>query len=310
MLTETLQPLVRTFAGQALACDEQYVSDLIAGMVASRPTLPVDVGAAAAAGDFERAELAARGPVRSSGGTAVLNIMGPLQQRPDFFMLFFGGTSTERLRAEIAAVLGDDSVKSIVLNIDSPGGTVDGTEEAAQAVFEARGRKPITAVANTFMASAAYYIGSQADEVVVTPSGQVGSIGVVQMHMDYSEAFAQAGIKPTVLRAGKFKVESTPFEPLSDAAREHTQSMLEHWYGQFVAAVARGRGVTEAEVRGGFGQGRMEVAAQAVKVGLADRIATLDQVLARHGGNAMTPRSRADVDTERLARVNSLAFAR
>lgn len=309
MLPEGRQHLLQAFTAQPLAIDERWLLQLVAGAIEPRPLSP-QVIELAAAGDFEGAEAASRPPVRSSGGTAVINVIGPLQKRADFFTLLFGGTSYDGFTAQLSAALGDDAIKSIVLNVDSPGGAAEGAAEAAKVIFEARGRKPITSIANTMMASAAYFLGSQADEVAVTPSGWAGSIGVIMLHMDWSAAFEQAGVKPTLIRSGKFKVDANPYEPLSEGALAHLQSQSDEWYGQFVGAVARGRGVSESDVRNGFGQGRMEVAQAAVRAGIADRIATLDEVITRHGGNATSPaRSRAAVDREQLARVNELALS-
>ena len=300
--------LIQAFTAQPLAIDEGWLLRLAAGAIAPRELSP-HVTEIAAAGDFQAAEAAMRPPVRSSGGTAVISVMGPLQKRADIFTLMFGGTSYDGLTSQLTAALNDDAIKSIVFNVDSPGGAAEGAAEAAKVIFEARGRKPITAIANTMMASAAYFLGSQADEVAVTTSGWAGSIGVVMLHMDWSAAFEQAGVKPTLIRSGKYKVDANPYEPLSEGALAHLQALSDEWYGQFVSAVARGRGVSESDVRGGFGQGRMEVAQAAVRAGIADRVATLDEVLARHGGNASSPRARAEDSREQLARVNALAFA-
>lgn len=310
MFPQDPRHLIRLFASEPLAVDERWLSRLLAGAYEPR-ALSDEVVALATAGDFEGALAASRPPVRSSGGTAVLNIVGPLQKRADWFTLMFGGTSYDGIAAAMGAALGDPAIKSIVLNIDSPGGNAEGATEAAQVIFDARGQKPMTAIANTLAASAAYFLGSQADEFVVTPSGMAGSIGVFIMHMDWSAALEAEGIKPTLIRSGRYKVEANPYEPLSAEARDHLQSMSDSWYGQFVSAVARGRGVSESEVRSGFGQGRVEVAQAAVRAGLADRVATLDDVIARHGGNARTPgaTARSEDDREALASVYELALA-
>jgi len=124
-----------------------------------------------------------------------------------------------------------------------------------------------------------YWLASQCSELVVTPSGQVGSIGVFAAHEDMSKAAEIAGYKISLVSAGKYKTEANPFEPLSDEARQALQSKVNDFYGDFTKAVARGRGVGVNEVRSGFGEGRMISAQQAVKEKMADRVATLDQTL-------------------------------
>jgi ClpP class serine protease len=122
-----------------------------------------------------------------------------------------GGTSVQRFKQSLEAALADDKVTSIMLDIDSPGGSTDLIPEMAAQIRQARKQKPIVAMANTAAASAAYWLGSQASEFVVSPSGKVGSIGVFAAHTDVSEAEAKAGVKTTLISAGKFKTEMSPF---------------------------------------------------------------------------------------------------
>jgi ClpP class serine protease len=129
--------------------------------------------------------------------------------------------------------------------------------------------------------AAAYWIASAADELVVTPSGQVGSIGVFAAHEDISKAAEMQGVKVTLISAGQYKTEGNPFEPLSAEARAAMQKDVNTFGDMFVNAVARNRGVGAYSVKAGFGQGRMVMAQDAVKASMADRVATLDETLAR-----------------------------
>jgi len=180
----------------------------------------------------------------------------------------------------------------VVLDVDSPGGAVNGVEELADEMLRARGQKPVVAVANTLAASAAYWIATAADEVVVTPSGEVGSIGVFAVHEDFSAALEAAGIRVSLVSAGKYKMEGNPYEPLGDEGRAALQERVDDYYGMFVGAVARGRGVAAKDVREGFGQGRLVGARQAVELGMADRVATLDETLDRVARRVAGNRSR------------------
>src|SRR5207237_10294998 len=112
----------------------------------------------------------------------------------------------------------------------------------------ARGAKPITAAVNTMAASAAYWLASQADEVVITPSGLAGSIGVYLVHEDWSAANAQMGIDVTYISAGRFKTEANPDEPLSEDAKAALQAEVDDLYSLFVTDVATGRNPSERPV--------------------------------------------------------------
>ena len=138
---------------------------------------------------------AVRPAERRVQSVAVLPLFGTIFPRANMMTDMSGATSAENFAKNFSQLLDDPSVDAIVLDVDSPGGQVGGVNELSKQIFEARGKKPIVAVANHFMASAAYWIGSAADELVVTPSGEVGSIGVFAVHEDISAALTQAGIK-------------------------------------------------------------------------------------------------------------------
>lgn len=237
---------------------------------------------------------------KSEGGVMVIPVFGVISQRMDMFMEFSGGTSTERLAQQIRHAIADPDVKAIVLNIDSPGGSVYGTPEIAQTILNSRGTKPIIAQVNSLTASAAYWIASAADDIAMTPSGEVGSIGVYTMHEDISQWLEANGLKEKFIYAGDYKVEGNPFEPLSEEAEAYIQSRVDDYYGMFVDAVAKGRGVTSKKVLSDFGQGRVFGAKQALAAGMIDRIATLDETLARYGVQvAPKPRGRSIEHRER-----------
>jgi signal peptide peptidase SppA len=236
---------------------------------------------------FTAEEIEARigaGPARRdyqvAGSVAVIPLYGVITPKADLMSEMSGGTSVQRFKQSLEAALADDRVTSILLDIDSPGGSTDLIPEMAAQIRQARKQKPIVAMANTVAASAAYWLGSQASEFVVSPSGAVGSIGVLATHQDVSEAAAKAGVKTTLIHAGKFKTEMSTWAPLSDGAKEHIQSKVDTFYSMFVQDVARGRATTADAVRERFGQGRMVTARDAVKAGMVDRVDTFDNVLA------------------------------
>ena len=218
-----------------------------------------------------------------AGSVAVMPLYGIINQR--YAGDFWGpsGTSVQQFTQQFRQAVNDPNVKAIVIDVDSPGGSVSGVDELASEIFQARSKKQIIAVSNSLCASAAYYIASQASEMVVSPSSLTGSIGVYSAHEDDSEMLSSMGVKVTLISAGKYKVEGNNFEPLGDGARAAMQGMVDSFYGLFVKAVARGRGVKASAVQNGFGEGRVLTAGDAVKAGMADRIGTLDDVLGKLG---------------------------
>lgn len=217
------------------------------------------------------------------GGVAVIGLRGILEHRAEQVNDISGpgGTSMQGFLSRFRDAVTNDSIGAVVIDADTPGGSVDGVPEAAAEIFGARGSKPIVAVANTLAASAGYWLASQADEFVVSPSGKVGSIGVFTAHSDLTEKMAMRGEKVTLVHAGRHKVEGNPFEPLGDEARDHLQGVVNSYYDEFVDAVARGRGVKVGAVTGGFGEGRVVKAGDALKEGMVDRVDTLENVIGR-----------------------------
>jgi len=212
-------------------------------------------------------------------GVAVIPIQGVIAQRVSLMSDVSGGVSTEQISADLRSALSDDTVKSIVFDLDSPGGTVYGVEEVADEIYRARGQKPMTAAVNSLAASAAYWIASAADKIVVTPGGEVGSVGVFMEHLDMSKALAEEGLDMTLISAGTYKTEGNPYEPLTDEARTFLQGQVDRYYGKFVSALARNRSVSNKRVREEFGEGRVFGAEQALEAKMVDRIGTFDQTL-------------------------------
>lgn len=221
----------------------------------------------------------------------IIPLYGLITPHGSFLSMLFGlgGGGLETFRRQLDEAVNDPSVSHIILDVDSPGGLIDLVPETAKEVRDARDVKPITAVANTDACSAAYWIAAQATDVVVTPSGQIASIGVYQMHRDISAAQEQLGIKTTLISAGKYKVEGNAYEPLSPDARKAKQAVVDEIYSWFVTDVAAGRNVPETSVRNGFGQGRVLLATTAVAESVADRVATLEQVIDAVSPGATAP---------------------
>lgn len=214
----------------------------------------------------------------TQGRVHVMGLHGTISQRPSVFSS--GGTSTEEFGRELEQALRDPEIGAILIDADTPGGSVFGVHELSQRICEARGGKPIAAIANPEAYSAGYYVASAADELWVTPTGMVGSVGVVATHIDYSAQNAEEGIKVTYVTAGRHKVEGNPDEPLDKEARAELQRHVDRYYGLFVQSVARNRKTTVERVEADFGQGRIVGAEDAVRRNMADKVGTIQEAIA------------------------------
>lgn len=257
---------------------------------------------AAAIGDAPEAAAARRSAAQAASGrgVAVLPVYGVLAHRAYAVANTSRPlTSTEALAAQFRAAAADPEVGTIIMDVDSPGGSVFGVQELGDVLADIREHsgKKLVAVANNTAASGGYWIASQAHELVVTPSGMVGSIGVIVPHSDTSAMKERLGVRTEYITAGRYKSEGHADGPLTDDHRAHLQGMVDAYYGAFTKAVAKGRGVPVSTVRGeAFGEGRMRLASEAVTAGMADRVGTLDDTIARYAsGRASRAGMRAEM---------------
>jgi len=250
----------------------------------------------AAAADGERTS-----PPRVDGSIAVIPILGVIGHRMDSFEMSSGGTSTQAVSRMLRRAVNDETIGAVILDISSPGGTVEGVPELAAEIFAARKAKPVIAHANALSASAAYWLGSQASEFYVTPSGMTGSIGVYMLTTDYSEYLSKEGIKINPISAGDNKLEGNFWEPMSDETRAHLQGQVDAVYAEFVAAVSKGRGVSAATVKKEFGQGRMYDAKESLDRKMVDGILTFDQLIAKMAPVRRSGGARADAVVPTIA---------
>lgn len=221
-----------------------------------------------------------RGGGRTSSAISVIPVYGVISPRAGLMSNSSGGASVEGIRRSLRAAMADPEIDGVVLDIDSPGGAVDALPELAAELYAMRGNgKPVTAVANTNAFSAAYWLGTQADALYVSPSGSVGSIGVIAAHEDHSEALAMEGIKPTFITSSPYKAEGNMTEPLTDEAREAIQHDVDAYHEMFIDAVVDGRGVDHKTVNETFGQGRTVMAKEAFERGMVDGVMTLEDAI-------------------------------
>jgi len=238
-------------------------------------------------------------------GVAILDVVGVIAKRMNLFMAMSGGASTELLAKDFKRALEDPSVESILLYVDSPGGTVDGTFEFANQVYAARGKKPIITFTDGMMSSAAYAIGSAADKVFISgDTVDIGSIGVVATHVDVSKMESNLGVKTTEIYAGKYKRIASSYNPLSKEGKAYIQDQVDYLYSVFVKDVARNRGVSEKVALEEMAEARVFIGSRAVDAGLVDGIATLDQLLKDMAeGNVLS--THAKNDSSKLSKENT-----
>ena len=239
---------------------------------------------------------------KSGNQTAVIPVLGVLtKDGPAWY-----GSNYDTIANAVEQAGTDPNVKRVVLSVDSPGGEVTGLPETAALIAQVAKVKPVSAIVEGQSASAAYWLTTQARDVSVTPSGEVGSVGVRLMHVDMSKMLEDAGYKVTELHSGEFKTEWSPFQPLSDAAKEDMQCRLDATHADFINAVACGRGAratADISTRR-FGEGRMFSSGDALTHGMVDKIQTprdfMRSALAVEEAPPSFPvRARARVELER-----------
>ncbi|WP_051790789.1 S49 family peptidase [Endozoicomonas montiporae] len=218
-------------------------------------------------------------------GVAVIQISGVISRYANLFTLICGGASTGLIAKDLNMALDDPEVTAIVLNIDSPGGEAKGIHELAEMIYQARDRKPIKAYIGGAGASAAYWIATAADEVVMDATAEVGSIGVV------------TGIRLFKPEEGeeRFEIVSSQspnkrLDPASDEGKADIQSKVDQLADVFIDRVARNMGVTSDQVAAEFGKGGTLIGEAAVSRGMAQRLGSLEGLIDELSGNTLMPK--------------------
>ncbi len=213
-------------------------------------------------------------------GVAVIDIIGALTKYADWFTLLFGGAVYTEIEEQVKQATADDAVRAILLRIDSPGGTVAGVSDVADAVYAAREAKPVIAYISDLGASAGYYIAAQAHRIYSDEDARIGSIGTVSIVDDWSGFYEKAGVKVHVVSTGEHKGNFVRGSEVTDDQLADLQRAVDNPGEIFFSAVARGRGWPLAAVAQ-IADGRLFVARQeALPMGLIDGIQGFDEVLA------------------------------
>ena len=250
-----------------------------AGVIATALADRFDILPIAASATVDRYKRPARtSTFDKTSGIAVLPVVGSMVHRGEGIDALSGIVSYTALQNDLAALIDNPAVRGIILDIDSGGGEAAGLYELGEFVRQARTEKPLWAIANTFAASAAYWLASSADRIIAAPQSSIGSIGVVVLHQDTSKLMEKRGIVSTLVYAGKHKVDGNPFEPLPSAVRDTIQERVDGLYSDFVDTVARNRKLSAKVVRNT--EAAIFSPAEALNLGLVDGIGTLAVAIA------------------------------
>jgi len=250
--------------GQPMAMRERELSLMVEAIAANRFTLPRN--------EKTRAR-------HTEKGTAIVEVHGVLIDRYPFMGSFWGLSSYEGLAEQFRRLATNPDIKRVVLDLDTPGGLVTGIRACADELARLAEKKPVYALANNMACSAGYWIGCVAQELSVTPDGEVGSIGVRSGHMSYAEALDRDGIQVTMFTAGATKADLSPYKLLDPGAAAEEQWGIERAYDRFCEHVAKHRPLSIDAVR--ETDARTFTGERAVETGLADRIETLEELIAR-----------------------------
>lgn len=248
--------------------------------------------------DAKAAAQPLRRDYRMDGSVAVIDLVGTLMKSRSSMQQ---STSTVEARRQVRAAMDDPGVSGIVLRIDSPGGTVSGTQALADDIAAAGAKKPTLAFIEDLGASAAYWLASQAKQVMAGPSALIGSIGTFSVVTDYSSRAAAENVKVHVVRAGKFKGMGVPGTEITAEQLQEMQRTVDGLNAQFLAGVAAGRGLS-ADAVNDLADGRVHVAKEAKALKLIDAIGSFDQALERlQAAKPTSNKGRAQMSTAPIA---------
>ncbi len=221
---------------------------------------------------------------------AIIPVTGPLFRYANLFTSISGASSYELIAQDFTSALENVTVKSIILDIDSPGGEVNGVSELASMIYEARGKKPIIAYASGDAASGAYWIASSADEIVVSETSALGSIGVVGIYNGKSNDKESIEIVSS-------QSPHKRLDPLSNDGRAKLQTRIDDMADVFIANVARNRKTTADIVKSNFGGGDVMIGTKAVTAGLANRVGSLENLILELSTTIDKEKTNMDIET-------------
>lgn len=230
-------------------------------------------------------------------GVAILPVAGPLFRYANIFTSISGATSYELIAKDFRSALDNPDIKAIILDIDSPGGEVNGVSELSSMIYEARGKKPIIAYASGDAASGAYWIASAADEIVISETSALGSIGVVGMYRTDKD---EKSIEIVSSQSPYKRVD-----PTSDEGRLKLQSRIDAMADVFINSIAKHRSIDPKTVIADYGGGDVFIGANAVTAGLADRIGSLEHLITQYSSYPSPQSEGIFISTSKPQKENS-----
>jgi len=211
---------------------------------------------------------------------AVVSINGALTNDDSPWNKYFGLVSYDEIRAAVYEAAIHEGTSSILLKVESPGGSVSGIAETSDFIKEVSNKvKPVNTYTGSQMASGGYWLGSVGDKVYANEMASVGSIGVITVHQDISKMLEDYGITTTILRKGEFKALGSPYEPLSDKAKKEINDDMDFIYDVFTRTVAENRGIPQTMIKDHAAEGKVFFGSEAKEVGLVDEVMTYDAVV-------------------------------
>lgn len=224
-------------------------------------------------------------PMSVENGVAIIDVAGVLTKQVSIIQRLFGGTSTAQITDAVRAAAMNESVKAILLNIDSPGGSADGLAECADAIFAARLVKPLHSHVDGMCCSAAFLLASQSQTITAGRMSLIGSIGTRMTVYDLSGLFSKAGIRTVSIDTGEYKSAGVPGTVLSEKQEAHLRHVVQVFQNDFIASIMRGRRMTRQSVDA-VADGRVFIGDEARQVGLIDGIQSFNETLGALNGNA------------------------
>ncbi|MCO1333123.1 S49 family peptidase [Microbulbifer sp. OS29] len=257
-------------AGEPWAITESALNNILT--IASRQNESIEVVSAKLGRELDNSYVT---EIRE--GAAVIPVVGPLFRYANIFTAISGASSYEILAKDFTSALENPDVHSIILDIDSPGGEVNGCAEFASMIFEARGKKPIIAYASGDAASGAYWIASACDQIIASETSMLGSIGVVAVYRGSKDE--------SVLEIVSSQSPYKRLDPSSKDGKSRLQSRIDDLATVFIESIAKHRGVDPPTVIKDFGGGDVFIGKNAINSGLADDIGSLEQIINEHSNN-------------------------
>ena len=242
-----------------------------------------------------------------NGSVGRIKVSGPLVNSDNIFYALFGITTYSRIREALVEAAADKDVKSILLDMNTPGGAVSGMYDTGELIKAIdRHVKPVMAYADGMVASAGYWLAASARRIFVSPTSQVGSIGVITHTMDLTKAMDEDGVKVNVIRAGRYKQAGNPYEVLTDDMRAEIQSQVDAAYRVFVQHVAQQRGRTYEYVDTVMAQGRVFIGESAYQTGLVDGFGSFDEAFSLIASKAFDNFPKSIENTPKASNIEDI----